>query len=63
MVPFARRVRTIRMCSLDARGEGPLQATLVREQVEEQSAHESQIAVAQKVTTFYIGKWRRGSEI
>ena len=23
MVPFARRVRTIGMCSLDARGEGP----------------------------------------
>ena len=30
MVPFARRVRTIRMCSLDARGEGPIQATLLR---------------------------------
>jgi hypothetical protein len=28
--PFARRVRTIRMCSLDARGEGPIQATLLR---------------------------------
>ena len=28
MVPFARRVRTIRMCSLDARGLGPIQATL-----------------------------------
>ena len=28
MVPFARRVRTIRMCSLDARGEEPIQATL-----------------------------------
>jgi hypothetical protein len=27
MVPFARRVRTIRMCSLDARGLGPIQAT------------------------------------
>lgn len=27
MVP-ARRVRTIKMCSLDARGEGPIQATL-----------------------------------
>jgi hypothetical protein len=27
VVPFARRVRTIRMCSLDARGEGPIQAT------------------------------------
>src|SRR5713101_1097744 len=26
--PFARRVRTIRMCSLDARGEGPIQAIL-----------------------------------
>src|SRR5713226_3164986 len=30
MVPFARRVRTIRMCSLDARGEGPIQATLLK---------------------------------
>jgi hypothetical protein len=28
-VPFARRVRTIRMCSLDARGKGPFQATLL----------------------------------
>ena len=28
MVPFARRVRTIRMCSLDARGVGPIQATI-----------------------------------
>jgi len=28
MVPFARRVRTIRICSLDARGLGPIQATL-----------------------------------
>jgi hypothetical protein len=28
MVPFARRVRTIRMCSLDARGLGPIQATI-----------------------------------
>jgi hypothetical protein len=28
VVPFARRVRTIRMCSLDARGLGPIQATL-----------------------------------
>jgi hypothetical protein len=27
-VPFARRVRTIRMCSLDARGLGPIQATI-----------------------------------
>jgi len=31
MIPFARRVRTIRMCSLDARGEGPIQATLLEE--------------------------------
>ena len=30
MVPFARRVRTIRMCSLDARGEGPIQVTLLK---------------------------------
>jgi hypothetical protein len=30
MVPFARRVRTIRMCSLDARGLGPTQATLLK---------------------------------
>ena len=30
MVPFARRVRTIRMCSLDARGLGPIQATLLK---------------------------------
>ncbi len=30
MVPFARRVRTIRMCSLDARGEGPIQAALLK---------------------------------
>jgi len=30
MVPFARRVRTIRMCSLDARGSGPIQATLLK---------------------------------
>ncbi len=29
MVPFARRVRTIRMCALDARGLGPVQATLL----------------------------------
>jgi len=29
MVLLARRVRTIRMCSLDARGEGPFQATLL----------------------------------
>ena len=28
MVSFARRGRTIRMCSLDARGEGPIQASL-----------------------------------
>jgi hypothetical protein len=28
MVPFARRVRTIRMCSLDARGLGPIKATI-----------------------------------
>ena len=34
MVPFARRVRTIRMCSLDARGEGPIQATLLNNQGE-----------------------------
>ena len=30
MVPFARGVRTIRMCSLDARGLGPIQATLLK---------------------------------
>jgi hypothetical protein len=30
MVPFARRVRTIRMCSLDACGLGPIQATLLK---------------------------------
>ena len=30
MVPFARRVRTIRLCSLDARGLGPIQATLLK---------------------------------
>ncbi len=30
IVPFARRVRTIRMCSLDARGLGPIQATLLK---------------------------------
>ena len=30
MIPFARRVRTIRMCSLDARGSGPIQATLLK---------------------------------
>jgi len=30
MVPFARRVRTIRMCSLDARGSGSIQATLLK---------------------------------
>ena len=30
MVPFARRVRTIRMCSLDARVLGPIQATLLK---------------------------------
>jgi len=30
MVPFARRVRTIRRCSLDARSEGPIQATLLK---------------------------------
>jgi hypothetical protein len=30
MVPFARRARTIRMCSLDARGLGPIQATLLK---------------------------------
>ena len=29
-VPFARRVHTIRMCSLDARGLGPIQATLLK---------------------------------
>ncbi len=29
MVPFARRMRTIKMCSLDARGLGPIQATLL----------------------------------
>ena len=34
MVPFARRVRTIRMCSLDARGEGTIQATLLNNQGE-----------------------------
>ncbi len=28
VVPFARRVRTIRVCSLDARGLGPIQATI-----------------------------------
>jgi hypothetical protein len=33
MLPLARRVRTIRMCSLDARGEGPIQATLRRGEV------------------------------
>ena len=27
-LPFARRVRTVKMCSLDARGEGAIQATL-----------------------------------
>ncbi len=36
MVPFARRVRTIRMCSLDARGEGPIQATLRRREINEE---------------------------
>jgi hypothetical protein len=30
MVPFARRVRTIRMCSLDARGLRTIQATLLK---------------------------------
>jgi hypothetical protein len=30
MVPFARRVRMIRMCFLNARGLGPIQATLLK---------------------------------
>jgi hypothetical protein len=34
MVSLARRVRTTRMCSLDARGKGPIQATLFKEYVE-----------------------------
>ena len=30
MVPFSHRVRTIKMCPLNARGEGPIQATLLK---------------------------------
>jgi len=36
MVPFARRGHTIRMCSLDARSEGPIQATLREGKINEE---------------------------
>lgn len=42
MVPFARRVRTIRTCSLDARGLGLIQATLLK--------------ASNKLLRFYLGQ-------
>ena len=44
MVPFARRVRTIRMCSLDARGEGPIQATLADKKKQTRKDWEERVA-------------------
>ena len=32
MVPLARRTRTVKLCSFDARGKGPIQATLLYNQ-------------------------------